>query len=207
MVSFLPLMAGSSAKLIMRSGSAPGTEFPLRFGLNRVGRNPENDVVISEGSISSFHCELGLSEIALAVRDLGSTNGSFINQQKIMKGVVQPGDVLTLGSVDFSVELPEVHIAVPQQQQVEVLGAAFLEDGTPACMNHRTAPATLRCPKCEVWYCDSCVREVKRLTKNASLRFCPECSTACEPMPLYTPAAKKTFFGRLQDTIRLALKK
>ena len=200
-------MAVQPAKLIVRSGPIPGTELILRPGLNRLGRNPGNDVVVEDGSISSFHCELSFSDIGIAVRDLGSTNGTYINQQKVLKGVAQSGDVLTLGSVDFAIELPEAHIAIPQQQQTEELGAAFLADGTPACQNHRDLAATLRCLKCEIWYCDSCVREVKRLTKNAALRFCPQCSSACEPMPLFTAASKKTLFGKLQDTIRLVLKK
>lgn len=196
------------ARLIFKSGVSPGTELPLNPGLNRVGRSPDNDVVVADASVSTHHCEISVSGIAVAVRDLGSTNGTFINQQKVLKGILQRGDILTLGGVDFGVETPEAHISIPEQEKVEIAGAAFLENGAPACYNHRTIPATLSCPKCEIWYCDACVREVKRLTNNPSLRFCPECSCACEPLPLYSPAGqRKTFLGKLQETLRLTRKK
>ena len=198
-------MAG--ARLITKTGATPGAEIPLKPGLNRVGRSPENDIAIPEASISTHHCEISVSDIAVAVRDLGSTNGTFINRQQINKGVLQRGDILTLGAVDFEVDLPDTHIAIPVIEREEAPGAAFLDVGTPACFIHRIIAATLRCPKCETWYCDSCVREVKRLTNNPSLRFCPECSSACEPMPIYTGARKKSFFGKLQETLRLTRKK
>src|ERR1051325_4521761 len=117
-------------KLIIKSGSQAGAQIELNAGTNRVGRNPENDISIPEASISSFHCELNVADIGISVRDLCSTNGTFINQKQVTKGMLQPGDVLRLGSVDMFVEMAEVKIALPAIPFQEAPGAAFLEDGT-----------------------------------------------------------------------------
>src|SRR4051812_44746520 len=113
------------AKLIIKSGSQAGRQIELKDGLNRIGRNAANDIEINEPSISSFHCELQVAEIAVAVRDLNSTNGTFINEKQIVKGVLQRGDILTLGEVQIATELPEVNISVPEITFEQMPGAAF----------------------------------------------------------------------------------
>src|ERR1051325_11022569 len=100
-------------KLTIKSGSQAGAEIELNPGTNRVGRNPENDISIPEPSISSFHCELNVAEIGISVRDLCSTNGTFINRKQVTRGMLQAGDTLTLGAVDISVEMAEINIALP----------------------------------------------------------------------------------------------
>jgi len=193
-------------KLIVKSGQFVGKEFELQPGLNSVGRGPENSISIPEPSVSTFHCELNLADIGLAVHDLNSTNGTFINKQPVSKGMLQSGDVLTLGEVEFTAELPEVMIAIPEITIVEAPGAAFLEDGTPACFTHREVAALFRCTKCEIWWCNECVRHMKKLSGDFLL-FCPECSAACAPIPRTTVAAKKSFLQRVGDTLRLPRRK
>jgi len=194
------------AKLTIRTGAEAGREIELKEGVNRIGRNAENDISIPEPSISSFHCEIQVAEIATSIRDLGSTNGSFINQKQIAKGVLQNGDLLTLGDIDFAVEVAEVHIALPEVQFEQAPCAAFLEDGTPACFTHHELAATFRCTKCENWWCNDCVRLLKRLN-GEFLKFCPECDAPCVPLPKETGLAKKSFFGRLGDTLRINRKR
>jgi len=193
-------------KLIIKSGSMAGREIELKEGLNRIGRHPDNDIQINEASISSFHCELQVAEIAVAVRDLNSTNGTFINQKQIAKGILQRGDILTLGEIDIATELPEVNISLPEIKFEEAPGAAFLDDGSPACFNHRDVAATFRCTKCENWWCNDCVRLLKRLN-GEFLKFCPECSAPCAPIVREPVARKKSVFGRLGETLRIKRKK
>ena len=195
-----------AATLIIKSGPEPGRSFELKPGVNRFGRSPENDYPISDPSVSSYHCEISVAEIMVSVKDLGSTNGTFINQQRVAKGVVKSGDLLTLGGVEFTVEVPDVNIAIPEIQQIEQVFAAFLDDGSPACLAHREVPATMRCMKCENWFCHDCVRTLKRLT-GEFLFFCPECSAPCIAIPKETRPAKKSFLGTLTETLRLTRKK
>src|SRR5258708_7874386 len=140
-------------KLLIKSGQFAGREFELQPGVVSIGRNHENTICVPEPSISTFHCELHVADIGVGVQDLSSTNGTFINRERVTKGMIHNSDLLTLGEVDFGLELPDVKIALPEIQLQEAPGAAFLEDGTPACFGHRNVAALYRCTKCENWWC------------------------------------------------------
>lgn len=187
-------------KLVCQSGREAGREFALPDGQLRVGRHPENDLQISEPSVSSFHCLLHVAEIGVGVQDLNSTNGTFINQKQVTKGLLHSGDTLTLGEISFRVQLPEITVALPEIPKVEPQGAAFLDDGAPACFNHREVQALFRCTKCENWWCGECVRAMKRIS-GAFLHFCPDCSAACVPIIFERAAVKKGLFSRVADTL------
>jgi len=64
----------------------------------------DNTFQIAEPSVSSHHCELTLRGTELAVKDLNSTNGTFINGQRISEGVLKPGQTMRLGSVELRLE-------------------------------------------------------------------------------------------------------
>lgn len=100
--------------------SANGTkqEAKLRFLKNqrlRVGRTRENDLSINDTSVSKVHSSLVLnSENALMVADTGSTNGTFVNGQRISYGnaaVVGNNDTVSFGSVDVTFE----HVPKPTE--------------------------------------------------------------------------------------------
>src|SRR5881275_2371627 len=91
-------------KLLLTGLTHPGT-FELEPGFNTLGRNPTNDFRVHDSTVSSFHCEIVLSDDAVVVRDLGSTNGTYIDGQRIDEGVLKPGQVLRLGSADLRLEV------------------------------------------------------------------------------------------------------
>ncbi len=64
-----------------------------------IGRLAENALQIEDDSVSSSHAEIFAEEDLFFVRDLGSTNGTFINGEKIEKAILQEGDELCFGSV------------------------------------------------------------------------------------------------------------
>ena len=67
----------------------------------RVGRDAENDIVLDAAMVSAFHCTITLvSRDQVTVQDLGSTNGTFLNDRtsRISEAAASPGDVLYLGS-------------------------------------------------------------------------------------------------------------
>jgi len=192
------------SKLTVKSGSQAGRELILTPGILQMGRNEANALFVPEPSISSRHCEFHVSEIGVAVHDLGSTNGTFINGQAISKGMLQNGDVLRTGEIEFAVELADVHIAIPEGalHTPEPIGAAFLEDGTPGCFSHRTTAALFRCTGCEQWWCGECVRQLKRLSGDF-LNFCPECSGACALFALDQRRSRKSLFQRVSETLKM----
>lgn len=191
------------ARLIYKNGPHPGVAIELRPGLNRVGRNPANDVVIPDPSVSSAHCEMHVSDLGIAFRDLGSTNGSYINGQRVTKEILTSGKTLRLGSVDFDVDIPVANISVPElPKEVEVF-ANFLPDGTQACQTHADVSAGFRCTKCEKAWCDQCVRRTGMVGSPNQVVSCIECGGKCEKIVVAVTAKKKGFFESIGDTIRL----
>jgi pSer/pThr/pTyr-binding forkhead associated (FHA) protein len=64
----------------------------------------DNSFQIAEQSISSHHCEVLLKGKDVVIKDLNSTNGTFINGEKITEKVLKPGQVLRLGQVEIRLE-------------------------------------------------------------------------------------------------------
>lgn len=71
-----------------------------------IGRNPDHGVSIDDISISRAHCQILLGpDEGLQIRDLGSTNGTYVNGERIQKiHSIVPGDILQLGSVSLRIE-------------------------------------------------------------------------------------------------------
>jgi pSer/pThr/pTyr-binding forkhead associated (FHA) protein len=66
-----------------------------------VGRHSDNRVVIENASVSGHHCRVERAEGGYAVTDLGSTNGTRINNRSIKTSPLRPKDILCVGSVEF----------------------------------------------------------------------------------------------------------
>lgn len=63
------------------------------------------DVVIDHSSISKVHCALARTDGLLFLRDLGSTNGTRVNGQRVTRGALLPGDELAIANVKFRVHM------------------------------------------------------------------------------------------------------
>jgi hypothetical protein len=79
------------AKLVVISEGFTGKTVELKADKIIIGRSEDNSFQIPEGSVSSHHCELSLKGEAVQVKDLGSTNGTFINDKKITEGTLTKG--------------------------------------------------------------------------------------------------------------------
>lgn len=85
-------------RLILRSGSGSGTEFPLDKTEIFLGRDLSNDIVINDPEVSRRHARLVLTGNTYAIEDLGSTNGTFLRGQRLAGPVVlTPGEAITIG--------------------------------------------------------------------------------------------------------------
>jgi hypothetical protein len=166
------------ARLIIKSGFVPAHSLELRLGTVRVGRNPENDFQIDHPSISSSHCEIYYGDDRVVVRDLGSTNGTFIDGNPISEAELIPGQVLAMGEVTFDLDTAIAEISVPELSR-ETFEVPVMPNGKAACYNHPELPARRQCTRCEQTYCDSCVH-VLRLVKGRAHILCPHCSGHCQ---------------------------
>ena len=202
------------SKLVLTGLTHPGT-FELEPGFNTLGRNPTNDFRVHDVTVSSFHCEIVVSEDSVLVRDLGSTNGTYIDGQPVQEAPLAPGQILRLGSADLRLESTQpsepVRVAIPEMKVEEPPSSATLADGALSCLNHREVRAIVKCVKCQHAFCEDCVH-VLGLAGGKTRIFCPSCSGPCEPLPgASAPGAplkpkKQSLFGRLTQTIRIHLK-
>lgn len=78
-----------------------GIPIPLEQKNLVVGRAEDCDVVLHINTVSSHHCRLVLHEGYWRVKDLGSRNGTKVNNMKVEDHVVQPGDMLSLANNKF----------------------------------------------------------------------------------------------------------
>ncbi|GAB4250887.1 MAG: hypothetical protein OHK005_17980 [Candidatus Methylacidiphilales bacterium] len=82
-----------------------GFRFYLSKPMTLIGRADDCDVILPDPSVSSHHTTLVLEPNCILVRDLGSTNGTFINEKLINEGVMQLGDHLHVGGVSLQMHM------------------------------------------------------------------------------------------------------
>jgi predicted component of type VI protein secretion system len=92
------------AKLVVLSAGLAGRSHELNVDKTTIGRVEDNTFQIAEPSISSHHCEILLRGSDVLVKDLNSTNGTFINGEKVSESVLKPGQILRLGQIEIRLE-------------------------------------------------------------------------------------------------------
>jgi pSer/pThr/pTyr-binding forkhead associated (FHA) protein len=70
-------------QLVLRVGPSPGKVFPIMKNEITIGRDINNDIVINDSEISRRHCRLVMSGDSYVIEDLGSTNGTWMNDQRL----------------------------------------------------------------------------------------------------------------------------
>ena len=87
-------------RLVVLSEGLTGRSHELKAEKTTVGRIEDNTFQIPDASVSSHHCEVILKCNDVVIRDLNSTNGTFINGQQITEATLKPSQILRLGQVD-----------------------------------------------------------------------------------------------------------
>ena len=90
-----------------------GRACELHTDRTTIGRVEDNTFHIADPSVSSHHCEIQLRGSDIVIRDLNSTNGSFINGNKIEESVLKPGQILRLGQVELKLEVEGATAGAP----------------------------------------------------------------------------------------------
>jgi pSer/pThr/pTyr-binding forkhead associated (FHA) protein len=125
------------ANLIPVKGGKP---IPIVRDITVVGRQEGLcDVCIEKSSISKLHCIIVRTDGLLFIRDLGSTNGTKVNGQRVVRGALLPGDELAFASEKFKVEMgpgePE-----DADEEVHTARTEFLEIPRRAAVEENFAP-------------------------------------------------------------------
>ena len=85
-------------QLVIVEGGSKGTKLDLDKKRITVGKREGNDLVVDDRAVSRNHIEIVPEEDSYLLRDLGSTNGTFVNETKIREAFLVPGDVIRIGS-------------------------------------------------------------------------------------------------------------
>lgn len=91
-------MASYSFKLVMQTGPNPGKIYELQKEEIYIGRDVNNDIVVNDAEISRKHARLILRSGGYVLEDLGSTNGTFVNGERLMgPHMLRPGETILMG--------------------------------------------------------------------------------------------------------------
>ena len=99
-------------RLVVVSGKSKVQELQVTLPVV-IGRGREATAQVAHPLISRRHCELYESDGYAVVHDMGSLNGTFVNDQRVTQAVVPPGELLTLGTLTFRVEYQPSAAAPP----------------------------------------------------------------------------------------------
>ncbi|HUS35014.1 MAG TPA: FHA domain-containing protein [Verrucomicrobiae bacterium] len=187
------------ALLKIITGDSAGAIYDIGAGSYRVGRTDANNIRLPDGSISSAHCEVSLDPAGnLVIRDLGSTNGTFVNGQRVREALIQPGQQLRLGNLELVFENPLATASAPIPAAMPVSinlppppvpSAARVAVAAPppapetlvpltnGCANHPHIAAVAVCNKCGTMSCDECSKKQK--VGRKIMHFCPRCGGKC----------------------------
>jgi DNA-binding NtrC family response regulator len=103
----------AQCKLVVLKGSQRGKEFVISGDVIRIGKVDENDLVLPEETVSRVHCEILRDQKGHLLRDLHSTNGTFLDGAEIREAYIRAGSVITVGTVQLKFQ--------PFEERIEIL--------------------------------------------------------------------------------------
>jgi DNA-binding NtrC family response regulator len=103
----------SQCKLVVLKGSQRGKEFVISGDVIRIGKVDENDLALPEETVSRVHCEILRDQKGHLLRDLHSTNGTFLDGAEIKEAYIRPGSIITVGTVQLKFQ--------PFEERIEIL--------------------------------------------------------------------------------------
>jgi len=104
------------AFLVVRSGMTDRRQYRLVGGKSYlVGRSREADIIVKDRLASRNHCRIASSGEEWTVADLGSSNGTYVNRQRVTTHALRDGDVLQIGGAAIEFRLAAKGAAPPAQ--------------------------------------------------------------------------------------------
>jgi transcriptional regulator with GAF, ATPase, and Fis domain len=100
-------------KLVVIKGPQRGTEFVISGDVIRIGKAPENDLVLADETVSRVHFEIVRDAKGYLVRDMKSTNGTFLDSAEVKEAYLRAGSVIKAGEVELKF--------TPFEERIEIL--------------------------------------------------------------------------------------
>ena len=115
------------AHLTVRGGKHEGRTIPLPVGRFLIGREEDCDLRPSSDLISRHHCVFHIDQYAVRLRDLGSTNGTLVNDTRLVgEKVLSDGDRVAVGKLEFELKVAKASAA--QESPAEAAPADVLNE-------------------------------------------------------------------------------
>ncbi len=110
-------LQGSTIRWVLTADNSwlAGQVFQIPRSPAIIGRSGDCDITIPGTHLSRQHAEISIQGKLLYVRDLGSANGTYINNRRVSNGILRPGDSLRLDVYSFRITEPTQHRAQPRQ--------------------------------------------------------------------------------------------
>lgn len=100
-----------NAALVLVQQDGKQTEIPVKRPVMVIGRKTDCQIRIASSDVSRHHCEVSQSGGRLNIRDLGSSNGTFVNKRRVQQSELAAGDLIAIADMVLVVKLegrPEV---------------------------------------------------------------------------------------------------
>ena len=130
-------MGYKNYRLTVIKGFNKGEVFPLDAEEVIIGRGEENGIVLNIAEVSRAHAVLNKAEEGYMIKDLGSTNGTFVDKKKVgNKYLLKPGDTIMLGDAIYLTYSADID---PEETLVAPRPGSF-EDGEVTAVTALPAP-------------------------------------------------------------------
>lgn len=116
------------ARLIPTEGGIP---VELVKDLTLIGRGDDCDLQIDHKSVSKRHCILVKTDGLVLIRDLGSTNGTRVNGQRVRRGSLLPNDDLSVANFRFTLKFGDGQSEAEREVENEPTGLAVQRNQLP----------------------------------------------------------------------------
>lgn len=114
--------------LVFLNGQRRGEIIPLRSRTLLIGRSQASDIVLDDRRVSSKHAEISRRREGVFIKDLGSKNGTYVNDSKVEEKVLNDGDIIRIGGYYFQFG------GLQALEQGEVISAPVSEKGAWALL-------------------------------------------------------------------------
>jgi hypothetical protein len=91
--------------LVVERGPRAGMAWLIKEGVTTAGRHPDSDIFFDDITVSRHHCRFLSDDVSLQVEDSGSTNGTYVNGERVDRSELSPGDEVIVGKFHLIVAL------------------------------------------------------------------------------------------------------
>lgn len=107
------------ASLVLVQADGKQRDVALKKAVQLIGRQTDCQIRIPSASVSRHHCEIIVSDSSVQVRDLGSSNGTYVNKQRVNQTDLNAGDLISVGGLVFVVRIDGKPVFIESDDVIE----------------------------------------------------------------------------------------